>query len=140
MISATDSFAQYLSTELTATLPVNWVRRTAGDPTAHLLKQNALNFSVLTFMQVGSEERILVSLDILGEDERQVLDWAKVVRDKLIEQQYTSELDYEASPASPVPIGRLVAWDGRDISFDIVRSDEHEVHLNATFSICHVRQ
>jgi hypothetical protein len=140
MISATDSFVQYLSVGLANNPAVKWVRRSANDPTSHLLKHNTLNFSALQYMQIGSKEEILVSLDLIGDDERQVVDWAKLVRDKLIEQQYTSELDYEANPASPVTLGRFVEWDGRAITFDIVTSDANSVHLNATFSICHVRQ
>jgi hypothetical protein len=140
MISATDSFVQYLSTQLAGNPPVHWVRRSASNTTAHLLQHNFLNVSVLTFNEEGTKEEVLISLDIIGDDERQVLDWAKLVRDKLIEQQYTPELDYEANPVSPVSLGRLVAWDGREVAFDLVKSDEHNVHLNATFTLCHVRQ
>lgn len=140
MISATDSFVKYLANSFGDNPPVHWLRKTAEDPSAHLFQLNTLNVSILTFTEDGSEEEALISLDILADDERQAWGWAKIVRDKLIEQQYTPELDYEANPASPVSLGRLVSWDGREVSFQNVRTDKRTVHLNATFVICHVRQ
>jgi hypothetical protein len=139
MISATDSFLQYLSTQLAGSPPVHWLRRDASDPTAHLLQHGYLNVSALSYHEDGTPEEILVSLDIIASSERQAWQWAKIVRDKLIEKQYTPELDYEADPESPVPLGRNVSWNGREVDFDLIRSDMHNVHLNATFNICHVR-
>jgi hypothetical protein len=140
MISATDTFLQYLSTGLGGNPAVHWVRKDATDTTAHLLKHGCLNMSILRFSNEGSMEEALVSLDILSSGEREAWQWAKTVRNKLIEQQYTSELDFEAAPDSPVPLGQLVSWQGREIDFDIIVSDANYVHLNATFNICHARQ
>jgi hypothetical protein len=139
MISVSDSFVKYLFTRLAGTVAVNWVRKTVSDPTSTLLKLNALNITILQFMQAGSEERVLISLDILGDDERVTLGWTKVVRDALTEYQYTPELDYEATPGTPVSLSRLVAWNGADITFDMVSTGPAVVHVNATFPLTHVR-
>lgn len=140
MISATDSFVKYLETELAGNPSVAWVRKTATNDTAHLFQHNKLNISVLMFSERGTEETALVSLDLICAEERQAWVWAKLIRDKLIEQQYTPELDYSTNPISPTSLGRYVSWDGRDIHFELVNTDEHNVHLNATFQLCHVRQ
>lgn len=140
MISATDSFIQYLNSQLAGNPPVAWIRPTATDPTSGELKMDTLNVSVLAFTERGSGESALVSLDIIGSDQRQVFGWARRVRDLLIEQQYTPELDYESNPASPAALGRLVSWDGREVDFQVVRVSSRMVHLNATFQLFHVRQ
>lgn len=140
MISLTDSFIQYLSANLSAP-PVAYVRATENDPTSSDLQMNTLNVSILSFQEDGSSETALISLDIVGSDERTVFDWAKAVRDLLLSVQYTPELDFEASPGSPASTGRMVSWDARSISFHLVRKTvDRNVHLNATFPISHVRQ
>ena len=140
MISALDSFIQYLSTKLASNPSVKWVRVTSVDPTSGELQMDSLNVSVLGFREEGSSELPLVSLDILGSDERQVHGWAKRVRDVLLEQQYTPELDYETNPAAPVATGRVVSWDGRAVVFTTVRTASRTIHINATFPLLHVRQ
>jgi hypothetical protein len=139
MLSATDSFIQYLSTGLASNPPVAWVRQTADDPTSNELKLDTLNVAVLGFQQSGSLELPLVSLDIIGSDQRQVYDWARRVRNLLLEQQYAPELDYEANPAAPVATGRMVFWDRDDVDFKVVRNGSRTVHLNATFQLSHAR-
>lgn len=138
MLSATDSFIQYLSTGL-APLRVYFVQATSTETLSQQLKMDALNVYILGALQQGSAERILVSLDILSTEARTALANAKIVRDKLIEQQYTEERDYDADPVSGVDLHRCVSWNGRSINFQIVRNEPHYVHVNATFSISHVR-
>lgn len=139
MISATDSFISYLSTELANNPPVKWVRRSADREDSHLLQENALNVSVLDVTQNGSEEELLVSLDILGVDERTVFNWMKRVSDVLEQTQYTPELDYATTPETPVAMGRNISWDRDETGFSVVGRSERLVHANATFPICHVR-
>lgn len=140
MISATDSFIAYLNTNLGGTPPVKFVRVTTDTPASNDLDMNTLNVSVLDFAESGSVENPMVSLDLIGSDERQVLDWAKRVRDVLIQEQHAPELDYEANPAAPVATGRHVFWDGLAVRFQIIRRSLSTVHVNATFNISHVRQ
>lgn len=140
MISATDSFIQYLSAGLAGNPPVSWVHFTPDDATSADLKMDSLNISVLGFFEKGSTELPLISLDIITADERQGYIWVKATRDLLLERQYTPELDYQANPSSPVATGRCVYWDGRDIDFKVVRSSTRTIHLNATFQLYHVRQ
>lgn len=139
MISATDSFIQYLSTELNGIVPVAWNHATPTDASSSEMQMNTLNVSALSFRGVGTYEDILVSLDLIGEDERLTYDWAKSIRTTLISVQYTPELDYEANPVSPVPSGHMVSWYGREIDFQVVQSALRYIHLNATFLISHVR-
>lgn len=138
MLSATDSFIQYLSAGLDP-LAVYFVRATSSDSLSSVLKMDALNIYILNAQESGSAERLMVSLDLLGTDVRAVLANAKLVRDKLIEQQYTEERDYDADPVNGVDLGRCVYWNGRTINFQMVRNEAHYVHLNATFSLSHVR-
>lgn len=135
MVSATDSFIKYLSTELAGNPGVAWVR-TSEDPASADLKLEALNISILGFREEYTLERPLVSLDIVSADERQAMLWAKRTRDKLIERQYTPELDYENNAAAT---GRMVAWDAADIHFQKVRQTPHVVHFNATLELYHAR-
>ena len=140
MISAIDSLLVYLQTELaSSTIPIHWVRRDPNDATAHLLKEDTLNVSVLSVDEDGSSEHILVSLDIVGSDERTTFGWAKSIRDVLLQEQYTRELDYDASPTSPLSTGRLVSWDRDDVSFVVIAKNERYLHINSTFQITHVR-
>src|SRR5512133_3951443 len=138
MVTLIDTFVQYLATELAGTPPVHWVRTTPTDEHAGEQRHNALNVEVLGFFEKGSMEEALISLDLIGQDERQIYAWAQGIRNKLLECQYTPEYSY-ADPAHPVSQGKLVSWDGRSISFQTVISDQYYLHLNATFPIRHAR-
>lgn len=139
MLTATDSFINYLNTELASNPPVKWVRRSSSREDSAQFQENALNVSLLDVSIEGSEEELLVSLDILASDERAAFDWVKRIRDVLEDKQYTPELDFAANPAAPVALNRYVSWDRDDLSFQTVRRSERLVHINATFTICHVR-
>jgi hypothetical protein len=139
VLSAVDSFIQWLSTELAGDPPVHWVRVSPLD-SSNIPKLGYLNVAVLGFLQNGSLEEALVSLDLIGSDERTVIAWAQKVRDKLIERQYTPELVYAVTPATPTPTGKTIAWEGAKVDFKIVGTSDNFVHLNATFPICHARQ
>jgi hypothetical protein len=140
MLSATDSFIQYLSDELNGTVPVHWRRQTVVDESAGLLKLNHLNVQGLGFFEDDSLEYCLVSLDLLGDDERTVAAQLKAIRDVLILEQIIPELDYTI-PASPISTGRSVSWEGRAIRFLSVRTPKGQryVHYNATFPLTHSR-
>jgi hypothetical protein len=140
MLTVIDSFVKFLSAELAGSPQVYWQRVSATSEDSHLLKDDALNICVLAVMEKGSEEEVLVSLDLVGSDERTVWQWAKAVRDKLLERQYTPELNYATNPTAPVATGRMVKWDRDDVRFETIISDLHYMHLNATFPICHVRE
>lgn len=138
MLSATDSFIQYLSAGLS--VPVYFVRASADDATSSVLKMDALNVSILRISEISTPEDILVSLDLLGTDLRMALGQAKTLRDKLIEQQYTPELDFESDPVNGTPVaGHYVYWEGRYVEFHIIRNEPRYVHLNCTFKLHHVR-
>lgn len=137
MLSLSDSFIEYLAASVTA-LPVHWVRVTADDG-SHLLKTGHLNVAILAVLQNGSLEEALVSLDIIGTDERESYVWAEAVIDTLRDPQYTPELNYSPDPASPTPTGKLVHWEADRIRFQVVEAAPLYLHLNATFPICHAR-
>lgn len=141
MLLATDSFIQYLSDELASVVPVHWRRMTPSDENSDALRMDTLNVQFLGFFQDGNSEHCLVSLDLLGSDERTVLGQLKAVRDVLIQEQIVEELDY-SNPGSPIPTGLAVHWDGRDIRFLNVRTPKGQryVHYNATFPLSHVRE
>lgn len=137
MISATDSFVNYLSTRLDGIVPVVWVRVTPDAVSSLDLQMDALNFSILQFSDHGSMESILVSLDLIGSDERTSLQIAKKIRLVLSDTQYTSELDYEIDPDAPASLGRNVEWQGNEIVFSLIISRPNYFHLNSTFAIRH---
>lgn len=140
MLSATDSFIQYLSTGLAGSVPVAWNRATSTDPATSEFQMGALNVSILGYYQSGRLEMPLVSLDLIGSDERTVLRQAKLVRDLLLDQQYIPEIDYDTVPATPSAVGHCVYWNAAEIDFKIISSSARSIHLNATFEILHVRQ
>lgn len=140
MLSATDSFIEYLNTGLAGTPPIAWLRASTDDAASAQLQMDTLNVSVLGYYQHGRLEMPLVSLDLIGSDERTVMRWTKTLRDLLIEQQYIPEIDYETDPLNPTPVGHSVYWDAADIDFRIVQSGSRYVHMNATFELFHVRQ
>lgn len=137
MINLTDSFIQYLVTKLGSSPTVHWVRSQPNDETADQLQLNALNITVLGSLRRGSVEESLVSLDVIGTDERQVLAWVKTVQDVLEETQYTPEYAY-TDPAAPAATGRMVSWD-KDVSFRLIGKSPYVVQYNATLPICHAR-
>lgn len=141
MLTATDSFIDFLSDELSGAPPVYWWRQTAVDEHAGFLKQDALNVQLLGFFEDGSAETCLVSLDLLASDERQAMAWLKTIRNLLIDCQVIPEMDY-TDPDSPVTTGRSVSWYGRQIEFINVRTPRgvRYVHYNATFPLLYVRE
>lgn len=137
MLTLTDSFIQYLSTSLANSPAVNWVHVGVA-PDSHLLKMDTLNVSVLHVAEDGNMEEALVSLDLIGSDERQVLTWLASVRHLLSDVNLvTPEYDY-TNPSSPTATGRLVSW-ASNIQFQLVASAEHFLQFNATFPIRHAR-
>lgn len=140
MISALDSFIVYINTQLGGTPAVHWVRQDPTDDQAYLLKENALNISLLAVDQAGSVEELLVSLDLVGSDERTVLGWLKRIRDVMLQEQIVLEKDYEANPASPQSLQRLVSWSRDDVQFVTIHKDARFIHLNSTITLSHVRQ
>lgn len=140
MLTATDSFVEYLAANVTS-VPIHWRRQTAIDENATLPRMDALNVQFLGFFEEGSSEFCLVSLDLLGVEERTVLAQLKEVRDVLLAAQITPELDY-TNPSLPAATGRAVSWEGREIRFLNVRVPKgaRYVHYNATFPLLHVRE
>lgn len=140
MLSATDTFIQYLSAGLNDQPKVAWMRETSTDPATSQLQMDTLNVSILGFQQDGRVECPLVSLDLLGSDERTVIRWVQAVRDLLFDRQYITEIDYDTSPLTPRPLGRAVYWDAAAIDFKVIAASPRAVHMNATFELYHVRQ
>jgi hypothetical protein len=140
MLNASDSFIQYLATELSP-LPVYWWR--AGDIEGHagFLKQDALNVKLMGFWEDGSIEMCLVSLDLLGSNERELLANLKTLRDALLSAQYVAERDF-TNVASPVETGRNISWEARKVRFISVRtpSGARYAHYNATFPLVYTRE
>lgn len=141
MLTATDSFIEYLSSGLSNDPKVYWWRQSAYEEHSGLLQHNAVNVQYLGFFEEGSVEYCLTSLDLLADDERQALTWLKKVRDLLVELQTIPEMDY-SNPSSPVETGRSVAWDGQFLRFHNVRTPRGAlyVHYNATFPIYYTRE
>ena len=139
MLTVVDSFIEYLAYELNDVPQVNWVR-VSSDENSNRPQIGYLNITVLGFLQAGQMEEALVSLDLIGSDEREVFNWAKRVRDKLLERQYTPELDYSQSPTSPRPTGKMVEWNGDKVDFKVLVTDVNYVHLVATLPLRHARQ
>lgn len=140
MLTATDSFLQYLSTRLAGVPPVAWVRASSEDAATAELQMDTLNVSILGVYQMGRLEQALVSLDLVGSDERTVLQLTQTIRDVLLEQQYIPEVDYSPDPDNPTAVGHFVYWNGAEIAFRIIASSQRAVHVNATFELSHVRQ
>jgi hypothetical protein len=140
MIHATDSFITYLATELNNDPPVRWVRVTTSDEQSASLAVNTCNVSILAIDQYGSVEEALVSLDVIGTDERTVWRWIGRIRDVLLQTLYTPEYDYSTTPGTPVSRRRMVTWDRDDVEFSAVGSGDSLLQFNATFPIRHVRQ
>lgn len=138
MLSATDSFIKYLQTSLNGAPLVHWVHADENDPESNVLQQNALNVTVLSVARDGSLGRALISLDLLGSNERQVMVWLENVLLLLSETQVIAEQIYDVNPSVPTPVaGKAVSWDGLKVKFNVIPSDTHYLHLNATFPISH---
>ena len=140
MLTATDSFIEYLAGELSP-FEVFWWRKGDVDTHSGYLKQDALNVTLLGFWEDGTEERCLVSLDLLAKDDRTALTHLQTVRDALIQEQTIPEWDY-TDPNAPVLTGRNVSWDARTIRFISVRTPNgtRYAHYNATFPLIHTRE
>ena len=141
MLTATDSFIQYLASGLSGIVSVHWRRQDASDENASMLRLDALNVQYLGFFEDGSIEQALVSLDLLGSDERTVLGQLRDLRDLLLSVQMVQERDF-TDPLLPLPTGRTVSWDGRETNFLSVRvpRGQRYVHYNATFPLKYTRE
>ena len=139
MLSASDSFIEYLADNLSP-FEVFWWR--PGDIEAHagVVKQNAVNVKILGFWGDGNTEMCLISLDVLGPDERTALEHVKDLRDLLIALQTIPERDF-SDPDNPAFTGRSISWDGRRVRFISVRtpSGARYSHYNATFPLTYTR-
>lgn len=141
MLSASDSFIEYLASELSAVpVPVFWWRK--GDIEGHsgFLKQDALNVTILGFWEDGSEEMCLISLDLLAKDDRLALTNLKEVRDVLLAVQFVPERDFSTTP--PTWTRRNVTWEARKVRFLSVRTPAgaRYAHYNATFPLIYTRE
>lgn len=140
MLTVTDTFINYLATELAGQVPLKWVHASAEDVDSNVPSYNALNITVVGLDQQGSSEFVLVSLDLIGSNERTVYGWARLVTDKLLEFQYTPEMVFEPDPANPTATNRMVFWEPDDAKFNMIRAEDRYVHMNATLELQHVRQ
>ena len=135
-----DSFVMYLSTELTGVLPVSYLQSLPGAPDAERLVLNRLNVRVLApSATIGHLEEALLSLDIVGQDERQVLGWVASVQNLLRSRLYTPEFQYEPDSANPVATGVNVYWSMGDVDFEVVGSSPSMVQMTCTLPIRHAR-
>jgi hypothetical protein len=135
-----DSFVMYLSTELAGVLPVAYLQALPGTPDAERFVLNALNVRVLApSATIGHLEEALLSLDVVGQDERQVLGWVTTVQDLLRSCLYTPEYQYEPDPSTPVATGVNVFWDMGDVDFEVAGSSPSLVQMTCTLPIRHVR-
>jgi hypothetical protein len=150
VVTALDSFIEYLAAELSGIVPIHWVRHWPEDESAGVFQRNALNVMLLGAQQNGSMEELMVSLDLVGSDARTTHAWADSIRDLLIERQFCPERNYSPNPASPVPLNKMVSWEGNDVAFNLVSArpwrkqeatgtEGSDVHLNCTIQICHSR-
>ncbi len=140
MLSASDSFIEYLATELDP-LEVYWWRKGDIENNAGVLKQDALNVQVLGFWEDGSVEMCLISLDLLGTNDRDLLTNLKALRDTLLAAQYVPERDF-SDEDNPVFTGRNISWDARKVRFLSVRTPAgaRYAHYNATFPLIYTRE
>jgi len=140
MLSASDSFIEYLASSLSP-LQVFWWRKGDIEDHSGFLKQDALNVTILGFWEQGSEEMCLISLDLLAQDDRLALTNLKTVRDVLLAVQFVPERDF-TNPASPVFTGRNILWEARKVRFLSVRtpSGARYAHYNATFPLIYTRE
>jgi hypothetical protein len=138
VIEVVDSFIEYLNSELSGDLEVNWVRVSA-DENSNRPKLNALNVAVLSFHEYDSLEEVLISLDLIGTDERTVLGWAARVRNVLLQVQFTRLKVFTPDPDAPSVTDQMVSWNGNKVRFTVVVSDENSCHLNGTLPVCHAR-
>lgn len=139
MIHATDSFIKYLATELANDPPVHWVRVSLTDEQSSTFKTGALNVSILTMDQIGHVEEALVSLDVIGTDERTSWRWVERIRDVLLQSTYAPIVDYSTTPATPIAKGRLVNWERDELEFSLVGTGANLLHFNATLPIRYLR-
>ena len=135
-----DSFVTYLSTELSGVLPVSYLQALPGTPDSERLVLNRLNVRVLAPSRtMGHLEEALLSLDIVGQDERQVLGWVASVQNLLRSRLYAPEFQYEPDPSTPVATGVNVFWEMGDVDFEVAGSSPSLVQMTCTLPIRHVR-
>jgi hypothetical protein len=135
-----DSFVTYLSTELAGVLPVAYLQASSEMPESERPNLNTLNVRVLApSATIGHLEEALLSLDIVGQNERQVLGWVATVQDILRSRLYTPEYQYEPDSSNPVATGVNVFWDMGDVDFEVAGSSPSLVQMTCTLPIRHVR-
>jgi hypothetical protein len=133
-MTLSDSFITFLNAQLQGDPPVKWLRATKTDASSAVLQHDACNVKVLGYYDQGPLEEGLLSVDVLGSDERQAMEWCRRIKD-IMSAETTPEYDF--SGPAPQHTGRNIHWDCEDLNWQLVRSANSYVHYNMTFMVRH---
>lgn len=123
MVQVRDTFLHFLADNLTG-IEVHPVRKDPNDPSAELLKLNAVNVEFLGFDLAVDVSGQQVVIDVVNDDERTAVTWVSSLFTLLSAAYYTPKLDYN-TPSSPVPTGTNIMWDRKKVRFRKVGNDNY---------------
>lgn len=132
MQNAIDTLVTYLAAELAGQLGVAYIRLDAANPRAGELQAGKLNVQVLDGGRDWHVGSALVSLDLIGTNERTTWAWAKAVEDVLLSSTSIPEYDYTGSPTLT---GSAVFWNFNDVAFRVIGKNNQFVQLTCTLPI-----
>lgn len=132
MRNARDTFTHFLADNLVGPT-VRQVRRDPNDPSADLLKVNAVNLSFLDVRYRPFVSLQQCVIDVIADDENTAVDWVNLVIELLNEAYYTPLLDY-SNPSSPVSAGSNLMWDWGAVNFIRVQNPNY-THYSCTLPL-----
>jgi len=131
MIEARDSFLHLLADNLPAEVKVHNVRKDPDTPGSERLHTNKVNVQFLSDDLHTGVSLVLVTVDVIHEDERTAIDWTKKVWDILSAALYAPVYDY--SSGTPVATGWNLSW-GQPVRFRPI-FDELYTRRSATLTL-----
>lgn len=109
-----DTFLRFLHDNLTD-IPVVAIREDPNDPSASVLKPNAVNIQFLR-LSADTVATQQVAIDIIHDTENTAVDWMESVWTLLRSAFYTPLYNY-STPSAPVAQHTNVMWDRTSVKF-----------------------
>lgn len=122
-----DTFLHFLHDNILS-VSINPVRFDTSDPSASLLKIDALNVTFLDYRTSNGSGSSRVSLDVVYSSENEAVDVIETLQEFLSLSFNTPLIDY-TDPEAPVVVGGNIYWDIEGIRFMRVASNQYSHYV-----------
>jgi hypothetical protein len=136
-----ETFLMLLSDNLA--IPVHHVREDKNLPGSNLLQMNCINVQIVapSFGNAANISTLVVSLDVVNDDELTALDWLQQTTKMLQKGGYTPKMNYtfdaEGNISLAVPVGTNIWWHPNVIKFRPVKAEANYSRFTCLFPLNH---